>query len=319
MAEARAKVEAAYAVAQNRPRDRERVRERILEACKDIELALIHEWEREVGGGAKDPKTGKWVPNVARGPSIHLLRVCLSNWGNLFVDYGRVTNEGPEFRTLQMAVTDLETNTTHTYEAVVSKYVERKPDRDGNPPERKVISTRKTSKGGTVYVCAATPDEARIMTRREAALGIRSLAEQVVGRPTLNAAMAQCRLTLREVPPAEWATRCVGTFSRLGITQEQVELVIGKRLEHASVEEHRRLAAVATAITDSQLTWEEFLQQDLEEKEERRRHQDPPKAVDAAPVTVTVPADRQEDSAPAAQSSEKSAGKPKRNLFGEAQ
>lgn len=140
-AHAEALIKARCSMAVMRPRDMDRVRERLVAECHDFDFANDAIWEREVGR------------DIIRGLTIRFAEEAAQIMGNVSCD-SILVHDDPERRVLRVFATDLESNTTYTQDVTIAKTVDRH-----STMGRDVLSKRTTSKNKILYTIPATEDE----------------------------------------------------------------------------------------------------------------------------------------------------------------
>jgi len=177
---AKARIQSAYVVALNRPRNVDQSRDRILHACKRPAFAERVEFSKPVGG------------RQIKGPSIRFAELALREWQNIMTDV-MVIYEDQLIRRSKIMVIDLETNASFSKEIQIAKTVERKAKGD-----REVISERTNTSGDKVYIVKATDDE---LSNKEAAAiskALRNEGLRIIPADIIDEAMDVARKTLAD-------------------------------------------------------------------------------------------------------------------------
>src|SRR6266436_5959863 len=142
-AQAKAMIESRYVIAMHKPRDLLKVRDDILRECSRPEFAMNKSalYHKPIGEGVE-------------GLGIRFAEVALRCMTNVLIE-SSMMYEDEQKEIHRISVTDLEANITYPMDVRVSKGVERsRPDEDGS-----FISSRKNSKGKTVYTVHGTDDD----------------------------------------------------------------------------------------------------------------------------------------------------------------
>lgn len=242
-AQAKAIVEARYTVAINRPRDLDRVRERILSNCRRMGFAMAAIYRKPIG---KD--SSKWPT----GPSIRFAEAAIQAMGNVTVETITVYDD-TERRIVRVAVTDLESNIPYSQDVTIQKTVERKFLKQGDTP----ISSRKNSYNETTYLLAATDDD--ILNKQNALISkaIRTLGLRLVPGDLIDEGLAVCRKTQADgdSDPNAAKRRVIDAFGSIGVTVDQIKEYLGHNGSTLNPKEREDLLAIHAAIKDGETTW----------------------------------------------------------------
>lgn len=218
VARATQEIQAALTIAQRFGRDEVKAKSRILQACQRKELAEVAEYEYSRGG------------TRITGPTIDLLRAIANRWGNIRYGWSEVERrEG--FSMVRCFAWDLQSN---------------------GQAERtfSVKHWRDTSGGG--YALEDERDIYELMAN-QAARRVRACLEEVIDSDIVQAAIDQCRVTLRtgeKVPLKDRAVQMVNAFADLGVTQAMIEKRIGNALEAVSENQLASLRRVFKSLKD---------------------------------------------------------------------
>jgi hypothetical protein len=244
----KARIQAAYIMAINRPRNADDARVRILEACRRPEFAARVEFNKPIGKGIK-------------GPTIRFAETAMRLWGNIDSDV-QVVYDDDQFRRISIRVTDLETNSTFSKQINIRKTVERKnaAGRDGV-----VIGQRQNSNGEIVYIVQSTDDE--LMTKENALISkaIRNEGLRLIPSDIIDEGLAVARETLRtkdSQDPAAAKKRILDAFAGLGVKPKELEKYLKHGLETISPAEIGDLRAVHAAIKEGDATWADYIKTD---------------------------------------------------------
>jgi len=240
-AQAKARVEARYIVAMQRPRDMDTVRTRLLKECSRPGFADASWYSKPVGGRSIE------------GLSIRFAEAAVRLCGNLDVDTP-VIFEDDEKRIIRVAVTDLETNSTFSTDIVVNKTVERRKVRQGQD----IVGTRENTSGQMVYIVKASDDE---LANKAAALtskAIRNNALRLLPADIKDECATAVKATMRNrdaQDPDAARKRMMDAFSGLGIEPKQIKAYLGHDTEQTSAKEREELLGIYNAIRDGETTW----------------------------------------------------------------
>jgi hypothetical protein len=212
-----AEVQAAMMLARANPRDPVQAMDRILNSCTRPSLAesAIYCYSR---GGS----------NVT-GPSIRLAETLAQNWGNL--QYGlRELSQANGESTVQAYAWDVETNTRKevTFQVPHQRYTRTGSRRLEDPRD--------------VYELVANQGSRRL----------RACILAVIPGDVTEAAVRQCEITQTtsaDTSP-EGVKRMVEAFAKLGVTREQIEVRIQRRLDAIRPAQVVDLRRVFVSISD---------------------------------------------------------------------
>ena len=251
----KARIQAAYIMAINRPRNADDARIRILEACRRPEFAARVEFSKPVAG------------KQMRGPSIRFAETALRLWGNIDSDI-QVVYDDENFRRINVRVTDLETNSTFSKQINIRKTVERKnaTGRDGV-----ILGERLNSKGEKVFIVQSTDDE--LMTKENALISkaLRNEGLRLIPSDIIDEGLAMARETLRKKDsqdPAAAKKRLFDSFAGIGIKPRDLEKYLKHSVDTISPAELETMRAVYQAIKDGEATWSDFLATEDDDKKE---------------------------------------------------
>lgn len=231
VARATQEIQAALVIAQRYPRDEVRCKARVLEACKRKELAEMSEYEYSRGG------------TRITGPTIDLLRAVANRWGN--VRFGWAETERADGQsTIRAYAWDLQTN---------------------SQAERtfKVRHWRDTQGGG--YGLKEERDIYELLAN-QAARRVRACLEEVIDSDVVDAAIDQCRQTLRageKVPLKDRAVKMVTVFAEFGVTQAMIETRLGNKLEAVSENQVLSLGRIYKSLKDGVGTREDYFKPEM--------------------------------------------------------
>ena len=217
--------------AKNFPRQVPQAMNRIVEACKDKELAEVARYEYPKG------------TTRVTGPSIRLAEVLAQNWGNL--DFGwRVLRSDADESEVQAVCWDLETNVRQT--RVFS-----------------VPHMRHTRKGSYKLT---DPRDIYEMQANQAARRMRACILAIIPAGVKRAAEEQCDRTLANQLNSEGKTMSkdqrlaaiLETFAPYGVEQEDIERLFKHKFSAISETEIARLKRIALSLRDHVGSKDEF-------------------------------------------------------------
>ena len=248
---AKARIQAAYIMALQRPRSYDQSRIKILEACSRPSFAEKVEYSKPVGGGK---------PIV--GPSIRFAELALREWGNISYE-SQVVYDDEITRRISVAITDLETNTTFSASIQLNKTVERKKT-DG----REVVGERINSYGDKVYIVKATEDE--IMNKQAAAISktLRNEGLRLIPQDIIEEAIERARETVKrrdKADPDAARKKLADAFAALRIMPTDLEKYLGHPLGQTSPAELQDLRSIYQTIRDGEAKWSDYVSPQGEE------------------------------------------------------
>ena len=212
-----AEVQGAMTIAKRFPRDESAARDRILTACARPSLAerAIYMYSR--GGQEISGLTIRAAEEIAR------------TWGNMTYGWSVLESDLGK-STIEVYAWDLETNTRNT----------RQFD----------VSHQHVTKTKTVLLVG--PREIYEKQANEAARRMRSCIEALIPRDIQDDAREQCEQTLRttaEITP-EALKKLVTAFADIGVTKEQIERRLQRRLDAVQPAQVIQLRKVFNSIKD---------------------------------------------------------------------
>ena len=175
----KARIQAAYIMALQKPRHEDEARLKILEACKRPAFAERVEFSKPVGGKS------------IKGPSIRFAELALREWGNVLTETQTIF-EDESIRRIKVSVLDLETNAAFSKEIQIKKTVERK-----KAAGREIVGERINTQGEKVFIVVATDDE---LHNKEAALiskAVRNEGLRLIPSDITDEALEIARTTMR--------------------------------------------------------------------------------------------------------------------------
>ncbi len=242
---AKARIQAAYIMAMQRPRSYDQARIKILEACARPSFAEKVEYSKPVGG------------QQIKGASIRFVEMALREWGNISSDI-QVVYDDETTRRVMVLVTDLETNTTFSASIQIAKTVERKSTRG-----REVLSERINSFGDKVYIVKATEDE--IANKQAAAISkaIRNEGLRLLPQDIVEEALEKARQTAQskdKADPDAGRKRLADAFALLRIMPADLEAYLGHPLGQTSPAEMQELRSIYQSIKDGESKWLDYVE-----------------------------------------------------------
>ena len=240
----KARIQSAYVMAMQRPRNEMQSRARILEACKRPEFAGRVEYAKPVG-------SKKMV-----GPSIRFAELAVREWGNVITET-QLVYEDANVRRIKVTVIDLETNATFGKEVQINKTIERK---DGKG--REIVGERTNTYGDKVFIVLATEDE---MHNKEAALiskVIRNEGLRLIPSDIVDEAIEVARATIhnRDAKDPKAATKkLVDAFGNIGIAPKHLEAYLGHSLDIVSPAELQDLRGIYQAVASGEASWADYV------------------------------------------------------------
>lgn len=222
-------VQAAMVIAKKFPRDEFEAYNKIMNACKRVELAKEATYIYNRGG--KD----------INGPSIRLAEVLAQQWGN--IDFGIIELEQRfQESTVMSYAWDLETNTRQT----------------------KVFSVphkRDTRSGG--YFVKDARDIYEVVANN-GARRLRACILGVIPGDIVDAAVKECEKTLlndnSEGPLEDRIRKMVVKFAEFGVNTDMLEMRLGHKLETTTVQEVVNLGSIYKSISDNMAPIEQYFE-----------------------------------------------------------
>jgi len=241
---AKARIQSAYIMSIQRPRNEDNSRHEILEACKRPEFAERVEYNKPVSG------------HKIKGPSIRFAELALRCWRNIMTNTETIF-EDDKIRRVRVTVLDLETNASFSKEIQIGKTVERK-----NKTSREVLAERINSTGEIVYIVTATEDE---LQNKEAALiskAIRNEGLRIIPSDIIDEAIETARQTLSNrysEDPKAGKKKVLDSFSTIFIKPSEIERYLKHSLDTVSPAELQDLRGIFSAIRDGEATWQDYI------------------------------------------------------------
>ena len=259
---AKARIQAAYIIALQKPRKEDQARARILKACKRLDFAEDVEFKKPVG---RKQVKGKWEQTYISGLSIRFAEVALKEWENILAET-QTLYEDENIRRIRVSVIDLEANTIFSKEIQISKTVERR-----NKKGREVIGERINTYGDTVYIVKATDDE--LMNKENALISktIRNEGLRLIPNDIKEEAKLVARKVVRDnvaSDPDQAKKSIVDAFASINVWPNDLEQYLEHSLNTVSAKEIDDLRKIYKAISDGESSWSEYVTREPDEPKE---------------------------------------------------
>ena len=241
---AKARIQSAYIMAMQRPRNEDQARVRILEACKRPAFAARVEFSKPIAG------------RQIKGPSIRFAELALREWSNIISDV-QVVHEDEKIRRVKITAIDLETNASFSKEVQVSKTVERRKADD-----REVVTERVNTNGDKVYIVRATDEEIDNKVSAAISKALRNEGLRLIPSDIVDEALDTARATLRNQDardPAAAKKQILDAFAELGIRPRDLEAYLGHKTDVLTPAELQDLRGIYRAIKDGEATWADYM------------------------------------------------------------
>ncbi len=224
-----AEVQAAMMLARTNPRDQRAAMDRILNACTRPSLAEAAIYTYAKGGSS------------VQGPSIRLAEAMAQNWGNMQFGLRELSQANGE-STVQAYAWDVETNTRReiTFQVPHIRYTRKGSYRIEDPRE--------------IYELVANSGSRRL----------RACILAVIPGDVTEAAVNQCDTTMNakaDTSP-EAVAKLVRAFAGYGVTKEQIEKRIQRRIDAIQPAQIISLRKVYASIKDGMSVPEEWFDSD---------------------------------------------------------
>lgn len=242
--QAKAAVQARWIMAMQRPRDLMQSRQRLLDDCARPGFAETAIYRKPVGDGVE-------------GPSIRMAEAAARAMGNIYCEVTAIYDDAQK-RIVRVSATDLEANLSFPMDVTIAKTIERsKP-----LPGRKIVGTRKNSKGFDVFIIEATDEEILDKERATASKAMRTCLLRLIPGDILEEAIERCYATRRgEIAkdPTQARKRMVDAFASLGISAAQLAEHLGHPVDATTPDELDRMRSLHAALKDKETTWSEVM------------------------------------------------------------
>ncbi len=246
-AQAKATVQARYLVAYNNRRDWDQVRQRILKDCDRPMFAEAAIYAKPIGN------------DKVTGLSIRFAESALRAMTNVMPERTVIFDDA-EKRIVRIALTDLESNVTHSKDLILEKRIERK-----NAKGRTVIAQRLNSYGETVYIVEATEDELLVKESAISSKVERQLTLKLLPGDIQEEALRAIRETQKrqdKQDPDAAKNRLVDAFDDLGVRVNDLKAYLGlESLDSMQPSDIKQLREVYAALKEGEATWRNFMDQ----------------------------------------------------------
>ena len=242
-----AEVQAMVLMAKKFPRDPIKATERILNECQRVGLAEVALYSYSRGG------------TDITGPSIRMSEVLARHWGNLEAGVKELSQSDGKSEMMSYC-TDYESNYRQVKVFTVSH-------------------TRHTKKGGS-YLLTDSRDIYEA-TANQAARRLRAVILAVIPGDVIEAAVQQCESTLKakaDTSP-EALKKMVEAFGQFGVTKQQIEKRIQRKLESITAAQVISLRKIYNSLKDAMSTASDWFQV---EEVATPEGEDKPKGAEAA-------------------------------------
>lgn len=252
-------VQVAVLMAKLHPRDEAESFERIIKACRCLQLAEKAMWKfpRGKGENRKD----------LTGPTIILAKMVARNWGN--IEYGTVELYSTETETtIQAFCWDLQTLTKQTRTFTV-RHIRRAAGRNHNLEDPRDIYENNMS----------------LASRR-----VRSCILDIVPKHIVDAAIEECLRTQEAADDEsrpERIQRMVASWAEMGVSKDQLEGYLGHHAEACSEAEIIKLRHAMMAILDGHARVSDFF--NVKSQGSGEAYAPPPKKTEPEPKKPRQP------------------------------
>ncbi len=249
-----AEIQAAYAMAQHRPRSVDRARQRILKDCDRPGFAENAVYE---------------IPNRGSGLTVDFADAARMHWGNIRVreittydDNGDAATPGT--RIIEVSATDIETNSIEAVSVTVKKMIQRKYPEEGRRVFRK-IKKGKPGNQYTLYEIEASEDDLLGLVNSRCSKARRNVVNRIIPKDIREEAYAKCmrvkRAEFTEDPDAA-KRRVLDGFFSIGIDAGEVEKYLGHSMDGCNEAELEELRGVYRRV-DGGERWHIILKEHL--------------------------------------------------------
>lgn len=249
--QAKARIQSAYIMAMQRPRNFDQARINILRSCDRPGFAELVEYAKPIGGS-----------NII-GPSIRFAEECVRNWGNMDVTQ-QVVYDDETVRRITVTVTDYESNASFSSSVQIEKTVERK-----NSSGREVLSERINSRGEKVFLVKATEDEIANKQGSAVSKAMRNDVLRLIPQDLIAEALERARETLKKkdrTDPDSARKKLSDAFAKIGIMPNDLKEYLGHDLAQIQPSELQELRGIYQSISDGQSKWSDYVTPPQEEE-----------------------------------------------------
>ncbi len=243
--QSQAEIQARYVMARTNPRDWDQVREKLLKACKRPRFAETARKRMPVGDQQIDYLT------------IRFVEAALRYAGNIATT-AVATFEDDNQRKVRVTVEDLENIMSYSTTLTVGKTVERRSHKKTDI----VLGQRETSRGHTVYILEATPEEINRKQNAEISKAISTLGKKLIEGDILEECEDQIKATVKTADakdPDAAKRRIFDSFAEIGVMVEQIKKYLGHEAQTLNPKELDDLRALYQAIRDGDTSWKEIM------------------------------------------------------------
>lgn len=237
---ARAKIQLAYFMATQKPRNQRAAWEQVMESCRRPKFAAAAIYRKPVGNSSIE------------GPSVRLAEEIIRRWGNIMV-LTQVVFEDEAKRRVAVQIIDLETNNQYLKEIVTAKTVERK-----NSKDRDVVSERLNSFGDRVFIVRATEDELHNKEAAAISKAIRNEGLRLIPSDVVEDALTiarETRTNTNAADPNRAIKELVYWFNVRRVPVSELERFVGGPIDRATPEQVEELTGICQAIGDGETSW----------------------------------------------------------------
>lgn len=277
-AQATAAVQARYVMALQRPRSWLRVRERLMESCKDPVFA-IEAWYKKPAGR-----------DTIEGFSIRFAEEVAQAMTNLDVQVFAIYDDDA-LRITRVSVVDLETNLNESREVSIRKVVERRNDKG-----REVVGERVNAYGDKVYIVKATEDEIAVLENAKVSKAKRNALIAMLRADIKAECERRIKATLNSEDakdPRQGLKDMADGFAQFGVTTADLEAWLGHPVDKVTQGEVGRLRTIYGGIRNGEIDFAEEIEREqgaraaaaARKKEPEPEDEPPPPGdADAGPV-----------------------------------
>ena len=256
---ATARIQSAYTVALQRPRNIEVIRQEVLRECSRPSFCTPDETKNgsslaiyRVPRGSVKQQDGTWVNNNIEGPTIRFAEMLLRSWRYLSIEVNPM-GEDDKQRMLQVICTDYQSCNFTSEIVAVPKTVERKKPKAGD----EVVSQRTNTYGDPVYLVKATDDELAMRTNALISKARRNLILQAVPGWLIEEGVEMVRTTARTKDaqdPDAARRKLFDAYATVGVSAAQLVEYLGHG-NQLSPTELEDLRGYYSGIKDGFTTW----------------------------------------------------------------
>lgn len=247
VAHVEAMTKAKFVVALSRPRDWERVTDRLMAACRRPGFAERAIYKKPRGGDKFD-----------EGLSIRFAEEAARAMGNLDTKT-LTTYDDINMRKLWVTVMDLESNLTDSREVVIEKTVERRSKKG-----REVLGERENSYGKKVYIVRATDDELLAKQNALTSKAVRNLQLTFLPADIAEACLEACYESIRKRDSKgsreDIIARMLDAFEKLGVSEGDIlRYLRSPDVNQLSTEQINDLRKIHESLRDGEATWQDYV------------------------------------------------------------